>query len=584
MIKLWKRLLLCVKGYKIHAILAPLFVMIECVFDILIPYTMTFLLAGVEEGDMKAIFIYGTVIVLMALLALSFGILSGRECAVAAAGFAKNVRNEMYAQVQKYSFSNIDKFSPSSIVTRMTTDVNMVQNAFQMMIRVAIRCPFMLVFALIATLVLGGNLAVVYVFVVPLMVLGLFLIFKSAYNVFKVIFKKYDRLNQVVEENVRAIRVVKSNVREDYEIEKFNSVSEDICRNFTKAQKILALNNPLMQLSMYIVIIVIAYFGAVKIIDSNQALLSVSKLSTLITYSTQILMSLMMLSMVFATITISRTSAERICEILEEKADIASPENGLNCVKDGSVSFENVDFSYSNNVKKLALKNINIEIKSGETVGIIGGTGSGKTTLVQLLPRLYDVMNGVVKVGGVNVREYNLEALRNGVAFVLQKNVLFQGTVRSNLAWGNENATDEEMYQALKLARIYDTIMNKGGLDTEVEQGGANFSGGQKQRLCIARALMTHPKILVLDDSTSAVDVTTDKNIKASLRQFMPETTKIIIAQRISSVMDADKIFVLDGGEVESVGTHDELLKTSRIYSEVFNSQVGGDFDESQNA
>lgn len=584
MIKLWKRLLLCVKDYKLHAFLAPVFVMIECVFDILIPYTMTFLLTGVESGNVKNIAIYGIVIILMALIALLFGMLSGRECAIASAGFAKNVRNEMYSKVQGYSFSNIDKFSPSSIVTRMTTDVNMVQNAFQMMIRVAIRCPFMLVFALVATLILGGNLATVYVFVVPLMLFGLFMIFKSAYKVFKIIFKKYDRLNQVVEENVSAIRVVKSNVREEYEIEKFNSVSEDICRNFTKAQKILALNNPLMQLSMYIVIVVIAYFGAVKIIDSNQTLLSVSQLSTLITYSTQILMSLMMLSMIFATITISRTSAERICEILEEKADISSPENCLKSVPDGSIKFENVDFSYSKNPEKLALKNINIDIKSGETVGIIGGTGSGKTTLVQLLPRLYDVLNGSVKVGGSDVKEYDLDVLRKSVSFVLQKNVLFKGTVRSNLLWGNGEADEEDMFHALKLAMIYDTVMNKGGLDIEVEQAGANFSGGQKQRLCIARALMSKPKILVLDDSTSAVDVTTDKKIKESLKKFMPETTKIIIAQRISSVMDADKIFVLDGGKIESVGTHSELLEKSLVYREVYNSQAGGDFDENQNA
>ncbi len=584
MLKLMLRLSRCIREYTIHAILAPIFVSIECVFDILIPFMMTFLLdRGVKSGSIGNIVLYGGILVLMALIALLFGTLSGRECAIAAAGFSKNVRKDMYDNVQTYSFSSIDKFSPSSIVTRMTTDVTTVQNAFQMLIRVAIRCPLMLIFALIATFALGGKLAFIYVLIVPLMLFGLFLIFKSAYKLFKVIFKKYDRLNQVVEENLRGIRVVKSNVREDYEINKFNDVSDSICQNFTKAQRILALNSPLMQLSMYIVIVIVAYFGAKIIIDTNQAVLSVSQLSTLITYATQILMSLMMLSMIFAMITISRTSAERICEILDEQTDIKSPNNAIIDVKDGSVEFKNFNFSYFKNPNKLALKDINLKINSGETVGIIGGTGSGKTTLVQSIPRLYDSLSGDVLVGGESVKNYDLNSLRKSVAFVLQKNVLFSGTVRSNLLWGKKEATDEEMIEALKLAQCYETVANKGGLDAVVEQGGANFSGGQKQRLCIARALIGQPKILILDDSTSAVDVNTDKKIKASFREYIPETTKIIIAQRISSVIDADKIVVLDGGKIDAVGTHEELLNKSAIYSEVYNSQVGGDFDESQN-
>lgn len=582
-----KRLSKCVREYKKSAILSPIFISFEVIFDILIPFVMTYLLSkGIAEGNLKAIFLYGGVLLLMALVALCFGSLSGIECAKASCGFAKNLRKDMYYKVQEYSFSNIDKFSPSSIVTRMTTDVNFVQNAFQMIIRIAARCPLMLIFGLIMTAVIGGPLALTYVAIVPVMLIGLYFIFKGAHKVFKKLFKRYDSLNRVVEENIRGMRVVKSNVREDFETQKFEATSETIFKEFSKAQKIISLNNPLMQLSMYACIVILSFFASKLIISTNATAFTTEQLTTIITYTTQILMNLMMLSMVFATITMARASAERICEVLGEESDIKSPENPCMSVESGEVEFRNVNFAYNKTDGKECLTGVNLKIRSGETVGIIGGTGSGKTTFVQLIPRLYDATDGRVLVGGKNVKEYDLTALRKQVAMVLQKNVLFSGTIRENLLWGNPDATDEQIDEALKLACAYDFVHGfEKGLDTQIEQGGTNVSGGQKQRLCIARAILANPKVLILDDSTSAVDMNTDQKIRKAFREMIPSTTKIIIAQRVASVMDADKIIVMDGGKIIDIGTHEQLIKSCGIYSEVYNSQVGGgDFDESGNA
>ncbi|MBQ2718211.1 MAG: ABC transporter ATP-binding protein [Clostridia bacterium] len=578
-----KRLSKCVKGYTLNAILSPLFVMVEVVMDILIPFVMNFLLKdGVEKNNTKLILIYGGLLALMALTALLFGALSGVQASKASCGFAKNVRRDMYYKVQEYSFSNVDKFSPSSIITRMTTDVTFVQNSFQMIIRVAIRCPLMLIFALLMSWIVGGSLALVYVIVIPVLVCGLLLIFKFAHKIFKRLFKRYDKLNCVVEENIRAMRVVKSNVREEHETDKFEETSNLIFKEFSKAQKIIALNSPLMQLATYAAIIIIAYFGAELIVSTGETALLKTELQTLITYTSQILMSLMMLSMVFTTIIISRASAERICEILNEESDIKNPEKPCYSLSSGEIELKGVNFSYSNNLEKLALKNVNLKIESGETVGILGGTGSGKSSLVNLLPRLYDTTEGRVLVGGKDVREYDLETLRKSVAMVLQKNVLFSGTVKENLLWGKEDATDEEINEALRLACADEFVHAlEQGINSRVEQGGANFSGGQKQRLCIARALIAKPKILILDDSTSAVDMNTDLKIRRAFKETIPETTKIIIAQRVASVMDCDKIVVMDGGKIVGLGSHDELLESCNIYSEVYNSQLGGgDFDE----
>lgn len=584
--KMIKRLLKSVREYKLSTILSPIFIMVEVVLDILIPFVMKFLLDdGVGGGNLQLILLYGGLLVVMALLALLFGALSGIHSSKASCGLAKNLRQDMFGKVQDFSFYNIDKFSPSSIVTRMTTDVTHVQNAYQMIIRVAVRSPFILIFALVASYLLGGFLAMIYVFVVPIMLVGLYFILTKAHASFKRLFKHYDRLNCVVEENIRGQRVVKSNVSQQHEIAKFERTSQDIFADFSKAQKIIALNSPLMQFCLYACVIFISYFGAKVIISTGQTSLSCGELQTLITYTIQILMSLMMLSMIFATVTISRAAAERICEVLNEQSDITSPENGKTEVTNGEVVFENVCFSYSKNLDKSCLKNVNLRFESGSTVGIIGGTGSGKSSLVQLIPRLYDTTSGVVKVGGENVKNYSLTALRRAVSMVLQKNVLFSGTIRQNLLWGNPNATDQEINHALRLACVSDlTEKSPLGLDYVVEQGGANFSGGQRQRLCIARALLAKPKVLILDDSTSAVDVKTEKSIRNAFLQDIPDTTKIIIAQRVSSVVSADKIVVIDNGEVVGVGTHDQLLQTCNVYAEVYNSQTGGgDFDEDAN-
>ena len=575
-----------VREYKKNAVLSPIFIALEVVMDISIPFVMTrMLLPCVETGDVRGIVLNGALVLLMAVVALLFGVISGWHCSTAAVGFGKNLRKDMFYSVQNFSFKNIDKFSTSSIITRMTTDVNFVQQAFMMLIRVALRSPLMLIFGLVATFMIGGPIATVLVFVVPVLAVSLILIFKAAHKHFKVLFKKYDVMNNVVEENVRAVRVVKSNVREDHEIEKFNASSDAIFKTFTKAQRIVVLSGPAMQLCLYTAITLIGWFSANAIIDGNIFGLSVAMtkadLSGLITYAIQIMIALMMLSFVVIQIVIARASAERICELLEERSDIVSPENAVMEVSDGSIDFCHVNFSYNEDANRNTLSDIDLHIKSGETVGIIGATGAGKTTLVQLLPRLYDVSKGELKVGGVNVKDYDLNALRGAVAMVLQKNVLFSGTIRDNLKWGNENATDDELLSAAKIARADEFLDRIGSFDFMLEQGGTNLSGGQRQRLCIARAIVGSPKILILDDSTSAVDVKTDAEIRNAFKEFIPETTKIIIAQRISSVKDADKIIVMDGGKIDAVGTHGSLYGNNVIYTDVYDSQQneGGDFD-----
>lgn len=576
-----KKLLRSVREYKIYAILTPILIAFEAIMDVLIPYIMSKLIDnGIEAGDISYTWKMGLLLALVCIGALVFGMLSGITAAKASAGFAANLRHDLYYKIQDYSFNNIDKFSPASIVTRLTTDVNNVQNSFQMVIRTAVRAPMMLIFAIVMSFTISAPLSCIFLCVIPVLGGGLlFIIFKS-HPIFEKVFKLYDKLNNVVAENLHGIRVVKSFVREEHEKEKFNNVSGDIYHNFSKAEKILAFNSPLMQTCMYVCILLISWFAAHFIVQSgNNAAngMTTGLLMTLISYASQILMNLMMLSFVFVTITISRASMERISEVLDEESDIVSPENAETEIKDGSISFENVDFSYAKDKNKLCLSSVNLDIRSGETVGVIGGTGSSKTTLVHLIPRLYDATCGSVRVGGKDVREYDVKALRDSVAVVLQKNVLFSGTIKENLRWGKEDATDEEIIHASKLAcadEFVQTFPDK--YDTHIEQGGANVSGGQKQRLCIARALLKKPKILILDDSTSAVDTATDAKIRKAFREEIPNTTKIIIAQRISSVQDADKIIVLDDGKINDVGTHDELLERNSIYKEVYTSQQKG--------
>ena len=574
-----KKLSKSIREYKTASILSPIFVSLEVFMEVLIPTIMAYLVDyGIEKGNMKYIVLCGLVLVFMAGLSLIFGVLSGKYAAFASSGFGKNLRKDMYYKVQEYSFSNIDKFSTSSIVTRLTTDVNNVQHAYQMIIRVAVRSPIMLIFAVIMALRTSVKLASVIICFVPVLAIGLFLIIRYAHPIFEHVFKVYDKLNRVVQENLRGIRVVKSFVREEYENKKFKNTSKEIFDDFCKAEKILAFNAPLMQFCTYSCIILISWIGAKMIIVSGnnpEIGFTTGQLLSFMTYLMQILMSLMMLSMIFVMITISKASCERIVEILDEESDIVSKKECVKTVKDGSIEFENVNFSYSKNKDKLCLKNINLKINSGQTVGIIGGTGSSKSSLVQLIPRLYDVTTGKVMVSGVDVRDYDIEVLRNEVAMVLQKNVLFSGTLKENLRWGNEKATDEEIIEACKLAQAHPFVENfEGGYDYYIEQEGANLSGGQKQRVCIARALLKKPKVLVLDDSTSAVDTKTDALIREAMLNIIPDTTKIIIAQRISSIQDADIIVVMENGEINGIGTHNELLVNNEIYREVYESQV----------
>ncbi len=567
-----KKLAKCVGEYKLHAIKTPIYVAFECVFDVLIPFLMAFLIdEGINKGDSSVIIKIGITLIVCSILAMFCGVMSGRHAARASSGFAKNLRKKMYHHVQDYSFSNIDKFSASSIVTRHTTDVNNVQMAFQMMTRIAIRSPLMLIFSLIMAFLVNAKLSLIFLCAIPFLGLGLYFIATKAHPIFEKAIKTYDNLNNIVQENIRGIRVVKSYVTEDKEIGKFDVVSKDVYDQFSRASKLVSLNNPLMQFTVSSIIVLISWFGGKEIVAGN---LTTGEFASMISYAMQILISLMILSMVLVMIMISRASAERIVELLDEESDIANKENAKTEVKDGSIKFDNVNFSYVKDINKLCLKNVNLEIKSGETIGIIGGTGSSKTTLVQLIPRLYDVTTGRLLVGGVDVRDYDLYTLRNEVAMVLQKNVLFSGTIKENLRWGNENATDDELENACKLAQAHDFIMSfPDKYDTYIEQGGTNVSGGQKQRLCIARALLKKPKILILDDSTSAVDTKTDSLIRKAFAEEIPNTTKIIIAQRISSVQDADKIIVMDNGEINAIGTHEELLESNPIYKEVYESQ-----------
>ncbi len=576
-----KKLLTSVREYKKDTILTPVFVTFESILEIIIPTLIATLIDnGIEQKNMSFVLIMGGALVLCAAVSLLMGFLSGRSAAVASAGFAKNLRQDVFYKVQEFSFSNIDKFSTASIITRLTTDVTNVQNAFQMVIRLAVRAPMMIVFALIFSFRIDAGLSLVFLGVIPILGVGLWLIMTRVHPIFVRVFKTYDKLNNIVQENLHGIRVVKSYIREDYEEKKFEDVSQTIFRDFTKAEKRLAFNMPLMQFCLYTCMLLLSWFGAKAIVASgnNAALgLSTGELASLITYAMQILMSLMMLSMVFVMIIISRASVERITEVLGEESDLKNGDNPTYTVKDGSITFENVMFAYTKKADKPVLNNINISIASGETVGIIGGTGSSKSSLVQLIPRLYDATDGKVTVGGVDVRDYDLASLRNHVAMVLQKNVLFSGTIKENLRWGDENATDEEIIRACRLAQADQFIREfPDGYETHIEQGGTNVSGGQRQRLCIARALLKKPIILILDDSTSAVDTKTDSLIRQAFQQEIPNTTKIIIAQRVSSVQDADKIIVLNDGAVDAVGTHEELLKTCAIYREVYESQNRG--------
>lgn len=576
-----KKLAKCIREYKRDTILSPVFVSLEVFMEVLIPFIMARLIDyGIDRGDMSYIVRTGLILAAMALLSLLFGVLAGKAAATASAGFAKNLRHDMFHHVQDFSFTNIDKFSASSIVTRLTTDVTNVQNAFQMIIRIAVRSPIMFISSIVMAMTVSVKMSLIFLAVIPLLAVGLYFLMTGAHPLFRRVFKTYDKLNRVVQENLHGIRVVKSYVREDHETEKFKKISDDIYTLFTKAEKRMAWNMPLMQFCMYACMLLISWFGARMIVASGNdpAIgMTTGSLMSMITYAMQVLSSLMMVAMIFVMIVISRTSAERIVEILDEKSDLVSPENAECVVSDGSVVFDHVSFSYSGSEDKLCLKDINVSIASGETVGIIGATGSAKSTFISLIPRLYDATDGRVLVGGRDVREYDTEALRDAVAVVLQKNVLFSGTIKDNLRWGDPAASDEDIERVCRLAcadEFIETFPDK--YDTYIEQGGTNVSGGQKQRLCIARALLKHPKILILDDSTSAVDTKTDAVIRRAFASEIPDTTKIIIAQRISSVEHADKIIVLENGEVNAVGTHDELLQTNAIYKEVYDSQVKG--------
>lgn len=572
-----------IREYKRDSILTPVLVAFEALVECIIPLMVANLVNRMQNGcDLSVIMKYGVILIIMACFSLLFGALAGIKAANASAGFGKNLRKDLFVAVQNFSFENIDRFSASSLVTRMTTDVTNVQMAYMMIIRTVVRAPLMLIFSLVMGFIMGGRLALIFLFTIPVLGIGLGLVIKKTMPLFRKVFKKYDNLNNSVQENINGIRVVKSFVREDFEKKKFNEAAEDVCGDFTRAEKILALNNPMMQFCLYVVMIFVLTFGSYLVVNFGGNIIQVGQLSSLLTYSFQILMSLMMLSMIFVMVTISIESCERIVAVLEEKRTISNPENPIYEVNDGSIDFNNVSFKYSKRADRYALENINLHIKSGQTIGILGGTGSSKTSLVNLISRLYDVTEGEVKVAGVDVRDYDLVTLRDAVSVVLQKNVLFSGSIKENLRWGNKDATDEEIEEACHLACADEFIEQfPDKYDTHIEQGGTNVSGGQKQRLCIARALLKKPKILILDDSTSAVDTKTDAIIRAGFKKFIPETTKIIIAQRVSSVQDADQIIIMNNGSVEAIGTHDELLASNPIYQEVYYSQnKGGEQDE----
>ena len=578
-----KTLMKSIGEYRKATILTPVLVIGEVIAECLIPFVISRLVDEIQAGcELSVIMRYGGLLIVMAGLALLLGWAAGTTCAAASTGFSRNLRRNMFYAIQDYSFANIDKFSTSSLVTRLTTDVTNVQFAFMMIIRAAIRCPLMLVFAFTMAYVMAGSMSFVFLFTIPVLTAGLALVIWRAMPLFRKVFKKYDRLNESIQENVQAMRVVKSYVREDYEKQKFETAAQDVCSYFTKAEKILALNTPLMQFCVYAASTLIMGLGSYVIITTQGAQINVGQLSALLNYSIQILMSLMMLSMVFVMITMAFESAHRIAEVLQERSSITSPAAPVMEVSDGSIDFDHVSFRYSEHAERMALANVDLHIRSGETIGILGGTGSSKTSLIQLIPRLYDVTEGCVKVGGVDVRDYDLEVLRNQVAVVLQKNVLFSGTIKENLRWGDQFATDEELVQACKLACADEFIQQfPKGYDTYIEQGGTNVSGGQKQRLCIARALLKKPKILILDDSTSAVDTKTDAMIRKAFREYLPETTKIIVAQRVASVEDADRILIMDGGRIVAIGNHAELLASNPIYQEIYESQnKGGKADE----
>ena len=570
-----KTLAKSIRQYKRESILSPVLVTLEVLLECMIPLYMSTMLKDItDEPTMSNILIYGAILLVMAAFSLLFGILAGKYAATASAGFARNLRHDIYYKIQDFSFANIDKFSTSSLVTRMTTDVTNIQMAYMMIVRVAFRCPVMMIVSLAMTYSINWQMGVIFTILVPILGAGLFIIFKMVDPIFNKVFKKYDALNESVQENIKGIRVVKSYVREDYEIDKFDKAAENVRADFTRGEKIIALNNPLMQFCMWTAITMICFVGSMIVMQSAEEALNRSDLMILIVYAAQTLSSLTMLSMIMVMISIAKTSADRVVEVLNEESTLTNPENPVYEVPNGDVEFDGVDFKYSEKADRRALKEIDLKVKSGQTIGILGGTGSSKTSLVNLIPRLYDVSKGSVKVGGIDVRDYDIEALRNQVAVVLQKNVLFSGTIKENLRWGNPDATDEELVRVCKLAQADEFIQGfPDKYDTYIEQGGSNVSGGQKQRLCIARALLKKPKILILDDSTSAVDTKTDALIRKAFREEIPDTTKFIIAQRVSSVEDADQIVIMDNGTIAAVGTHEELLANNKIYQEVYYSQ-----------
>ena len=578
-----RKLAKSIREYKRPTILTLIFIVLEVFLEVLIPFITANLVNGIKAGEaMSSVVRTGILLIFMAVISLCCGGGAGFTCAKAAAGFSKNLRHDVYERIQSFSFQNIDRFSEASLVTRMTTDVSYVQMAFMMLIRTAIRCPLMIVFSVIMAFMMGGKLAFTFVVVIPVLLTGLLVIAKYAMPAFHAVFKKFDLLNEGIEENVRGMRVVKGFAREEFEKEKFNKASENICKDFTRAERIVAVNTPVMQFCIYFNMIFVLLVGSKMIVTSKGAVIDVGQISAMLSYGMQVLMSLMMVGAIYVILTMSAESARRLCEVLDEQPSLVNPENPVMEVKDGSIEFKDVSFKYSEHAKKYALWDIDLEIKSGSTVGILGGTGSSKSTLIQLIPRLYDVSEGSVKVGGVDVRDYDLDTLRNAVSVVLQKNLLFAGTIRENLRWGNPDATDEEIAEACRLAQAEEFIKDfPDGYDTHIEQGGTNVSGGQKQRLCIARALLKKPKILILDDSTSAVDMKTDALIRKGFRSYIPETTKIIIAQRVASVEDADLILVMDNGSIIAKGSHEELMETCEVYREIYDQQTGGgDFDD----